>query len=325
MVASVALKAPFPWFGGKATIASLVWERFGPVANYVEPFFGSGAVLLGNPAPPVSETVNDADALLCNFWRALQADPEAVAYHADYPVSEVDLHARHLWLLDRKRDVARMIADPEWFDAKTAGWWVWGTCAWIGSGWCSGRGPWHLVGGELVNTSETSKLPHLGDAGQGINRQLPHLGDAGRGIADYLATLADRLRRVRITCGDWSRVVGPSVTTRHGLTAVFLDPPYSHDERQADLYSHDHNIGADVRDWAIEQGSDPLLRIALCGYEGEHTMPEGWEVVRWKARGGFGSQGDSRGRQNATRECVWFSPTCLGRRITQSLLPGVTP
>ena len=41
------LKAPFPWFGGKSRVADIVWDRFGDVANYVEPFFGSGAVLLG--------------------------------------------------------------------------------------------------------------------------------------------------------------------------------------------------------------------------------------------------------------------------------------
>ena len=37
------LKAPFPWFGGKSRVAGAVWDRFGPVKNYVEPFFGSGA------------------------------------------------------------------------------------------------------------------------------------------------------------------------------------------------------------------------------------------------------------------------------------------
>jgi site-specific DNA-adenine methylase len=37
------LKAPFPWFGGKSKVAPIVWERFGDVQNYVEPFFGSGA------------------------------------------------------------------------------------------------------------------------------------------------------------------------------------------------------------------------------------------------------------------------------------------
>jgi site-specific DNA-adenine methylase len=41
------LRAPFPWFGGKSRIAHLVWERFGDVAHYIEPFAGSLAVLLG--------------------------------------------------------------------------------------------------------------------------------------------------------------------------------------------------------------------------------------------------------------------------------------
>ena len=40
---NAALRAPFPWFGGKRRVAPEVWERFGDVPNYVEPFFGSGA------------------------------------------------------------------------------------------------------------------------------------------------------------------------------------------------------------------------------------------------------------------------------------------
>ena len=76
------MKAPFPWFGGKSRAAELVWQHFGDVGNYVEPFAGSLAVLLARPHEPRIETVNDADAYLANFWRALQADPEAVAqYH----------------------------------------------------------------------------------------------------------------------------------------------------------------------------------------------------------------------------------------------------
>ena len=43
------LKAPFPYFGGKSRVADIVWSRFGDVRNYVEPFFGSGAVLLARP------------------------------------------------------------------------------------------------------------------------------------------------------------------------------------------------------------------------------------------------------------------------------------
>lgn len=91
-------KRPYPWFGGKHRIAGAVWRRFGKIRNYVEPFFGGGAVLLArpdfDPAHPPTETVNDINAWLCNFWRAVKAEPDAVAEFAADPVSELDLHAR---------------------------------------------------------------------------------------------------------------------------------------------------------------------------------------------------------------------------------------
>lgn len=307
--------APFPYFGGKSRVASEVWSRLGSVANYVEPFFGSGAVLLARPDEPGIETVNDADGYLANFWRALQADPDAVAHYADWPVSEIDLHARHGWLINRKQRLLWSLEDPDFFDAKTAGWWVWGLCCWIGSGWCSGNGPWRHDGAHLTDARQ---LPHLGDAGRGVNRQRPHLGDAGQGVnrklplAEYFAALSARLKDVRICCGDWTRVMGPSVTTKHGLTGVFLDPPYDHALRDPGCYSTDeqHDVSSDVRAWAIEHGADPLFRIALCGYEDEHAMPPEWECLPWKTRGGFDGQNRDRDNQNRKKERVWFSPHC---------------
>jgi site-specific DNA-adenine methylase len=34
------LVAPFPYFGGKSRAADRVWQAFGEVENYVEPFAG---------------------------------------------------------------------------------------------------------------------------------------------------------------------------------------------------------------------------------------------------------------------------------------------
>ena len=96
-------KSPYPWFGGKARIAKMVWRRFGRVQNYIEPFFGSGAVFLNRPQPfDGVECINDFDGMVSNFWRAVQADPAAVAHHADWPVVENDLTARHYWLVQQK-------------------------------------------------------------------------------------------------------------------------------------------------------------------------------------------------------------------------------
>lgn len=341
------LKAPFPYFGGKAKVAAEVWRRFGDVPNYVEPFFGSGAVLLGRP--PVDgnrvETVNDADGHLANFWRSVARDPEGVAYHADWPALELDLHARGDWLYYRPDTldwVERLRADPDYYDVKSAGWWVWFASNWIGGlpsaaesqikGWKERLPDWV----EPVDRTGMvrRKLPHLRDAGMGVmrtgmvKRQLPHLG-AGKGVMRprqdlyaYMTQLADRLRGVRVCCGDWSRVTGPSVTYRHGLTAVFLDPPYSGEERNKNMYSvDDHTVAADVREWAIANGDNPLMRIALCGYDTEHgdAMPDGWHAYSWKANGGYGSQGNGRGRANAAREVVWFSPYCINQANDEPL------
>src|SRR5690606_19025327 len=170
------LKAPFPWFGGKSLCAAEVWAALCDVDNYVEPFAGSLAVLLARPETHTgtTETVNDLDQYLVNFWRALQHDPQAVAHYANNPVNEADLTARHIWLVNTGRErIMRLCGDPDYYDAQVAGWWVWGINCWIGSGWCSGNGPWTAVDGRLVNTKA---------AGRGVNRQLVHLGDAGRGV-----------------------------------------------------------------------------------------------------------------------------------------------
>lgn len=316
-------QAPFPYFGGKSRASAIIWKGLGQVDNYVEPFAGSLAVLLNAPRIARTETVNDLDGFVCNFWRSIASDPDTVARFADWPVNENDLHARHSWLVEQRTDLtARLEGDPDFHDPKIAGWWAWGIACWIGSGWCSGRGPWVRVDGKLVKR----KLVHLGDAGRGVHRKrvhlinlgrgvhrkLVHLGDAGQGVREWFSILAARLRRVRVCCGDWSRVCGTSVTTKLGVTGIVLDPPYSFDERTKDLYSIDSaSVSSRCREWAMSVADNPKMRIAFCGYDDEHEEFPGWTRVGWSTSGGYGSQGNGRGRANASREVVWFSPGCV--------------
>lgn len=334
---TAAIAAPFPYFGGKSRIAAQVWERMGrDCVNFVDPFAGSCAFLLAAPSHITTRTINDADGYIANFWRAVASDSDAVAKWLDWPVIEADLFARHVWLLKQRETLSeRLHTDPDYYDAKIAGWWCWGACAWLGSGWCSGEGPWSVENGAIVNIRDgdagqgvNRQLPHLGDAGQGvnrklpllggaktgINRQLPHLGDAGRARIDwlisYMRRLAAVLRNTRITCGDWARIVQPSVTTRNGITAVLLDPPYGVGEMDYSAgNNHNGDVAAEVWRWAVENGANPLLRIAVCGYEDGRATPPGWSVMRWKARKGY--QTDTA---NSHSETVWFSPHCLPER-----------
>jgi len=309
---TIPLKAPFPWFGGKSRAAALIWQRFGPVPNYVEPFAGSLAVLLNRPHAPKVETVNDLDAYLANFWRALTHAPDEVARHADHPVNEADLHARHTWLIQHKSaHKERMLTDPEYYDAKIAGWWVWGLSCWIGDGWTD-MPPKKLP--ELYSArGVTRKIPMISSAGSGVHQLAYHHGAPRESLLAYFQALSQRLRHVRVTCGHWDRILGPSVTFKNGcnntLTGILLDPPYD----EGDVKYAEHSAtSASVRKWCLENADNPLLRIALCGLEGEHDMP-GWDCVAWKAIGGYANQRSANAPENTNRhrERIWFSPHCL--------------
>ncbi len=331
------LRAPIPWFGGKSLAAPLIWRAFGDVANLVEPFAGSLATLLARPSAAKVETVSDKDGLIANFWRATAAAPVEVPRWADWPVNEADLHARHSWLVQQVNGLTeRLVADAEYYDAKIAGWWVWDISSWIGNGWCSRDerlsrqvpkigAPGHGIHAPSrkkpithrnkgVNVA-SAKMPRNRRGDPGVHRQA-----ANGELLDLFAALATRLRNVRGCCGDWRRVLGRStlgIDTRHGMTPcrILLDPPYAQEPRDKRLNREDANgISAEVRAWALENGSNPDRRIALGGWEGEHDMPRGWEKVAWR------SHGTAR---SSDRERIWFSPHCRPVELQADLFASI--
>ena len=317
---SGTLAAPFPYFGGKSLACETVWAALGDPENYVEPFAGSAAMLLGRPNVGKVETINDADGFVANFWRAVSLDAAEVAKHTDWPTNEADLFARHSWLVRHASGLLdRLHADPDYYDAKVAGWWCWGLCNWIGSGWCSGTGPWVHDGEKLV---DGRKLPHL-SAGRGVNRKLPHLS-AGQGrsayIYEWFGALMDRTRDVRVAVGDWQRVLNDSVTVRHGLTGVFLDPPYTKGAMDYAAGGVGGELANKVRAWCAKNGNDKRLRIVLCGHAGEHDalLQDGWHTRAWTARKGYAITDEAV--ENSASETLWCSPHCVPERQKQEAL-----
>lgn len=61
--------------GGKWRIANQIVSLMPPHRSYLEPFFGSGAVLFNKP-PSAIETVNDMDGDITNFFRILRDAPD---------------------------------------------------------------------------------------------------------------------------------------------------------------------------------------------------------------------------------------------------------
>lgn len=64
--------------GSKWNIASQIVDLIPKHHSYVEPFFGSGAVLF-NKAPSPIETINDLDSDVVNLFKCIQQDSERLA------------------------------------------------------------------------------------------------------------------------------------------------------------------------------------------------------------------------------------------------------
>lgn len=294
------LKAPFPYFGGKSKIARRVWDCLGRVSCYIEPFFGSGAVLFARPdwTPGMKEIVNDADCLVANAWRAIKANPGDMLSSALWPVNHADLVARRRWIADNRDELAaKCMSDPEWYDAKAAGWWIYVMCLSIGG-----------------FTGMKNSIPAI-DHAEGVLAW----DDAERAMA----RLRERLESVKVICGDWTRVMGGAWRSNGGVWGLFLDPPYDDARRAKGVYAHDEaGVSAKVREWCLRNGGSPDARIVLCGYGDEHDglLEHGWRVESWQANGCWPTRSsddhETESMKNRKKERLWISPHCDDRQPT---------
>lgn len=281
--------SPYPYFGGKSQIASEIWARFGNVQGYIEPFFGGGSVLLKAPKPATMELINDLDCYVANFGRAIKRDPEGVEYYAREPIIEVDLWAKNLWLANNRANYQEILTqDPEFFDSKVAGWWVYCMCLWVGDGVGISRSQQRFSFIPMGMLSRTQGNPQKS------------------------VVLAERIKNTKVLCGDWQRALTKGNYYNFLPCGIFLDPPYD-TKLCSKIYANNDPISPIVRNWAIENGANLDLRICLAGYKEEHDqfIPANWERVHWKANGGFGNQGKGRAKKNKEKETLWFSPGCL--------------
>lgn len=72
------LNAIFKYPGSKWSISGWIVNHFPEHHSYLEPFFGSGAVLLSKSRSDI-ETINDLDGDVINLFRWVQSDPERLA------------------------------------------------------------------------------------------------------------------------------------------------------------------------------------------------------------------------------------------------------
>lgn len=315
------VKAPFPYFGGKSRSADKIWEAIGDPKIFIEPFMGSAAVSLARPDTHKNNKLilNDSASFVCNFYRALIADPEGVMKWCAYPRFEQDMHARHRWIVlsdESKALQEKVRKDPDYYDVKLAGWWVYGINMWIGDKWGVAvkrvKSEEPHPGRENNRPTNMQKGIHCKEYEEDVGDKKPMLKMSGvhanelqantnSKLLAFLNSVAAKLRYARILNGDWKRVFTESeiATTSVG---VFLDPPY---DGHADFYGkNDVSINEEVRNWCIEYGQRKNFKIVLSGYgeDNDVLLAHGWTKQEVGKECGM-SKKDKR------VEYIWISPT----------------
>lgn len=278
---SVFVPSPIKWHGGKYYIATKIVRLMPPHTHYVEPFFGSGAVLFAKDFEGVSEAVNDLDCILMNFWGCL-ANPEYF-----------DALARTL--------EAAPFAQPLW-EASMA---VLETAQRMGQAGASSLSPAASVqlavaffvacrqslAGRMKSFAPFSKTRTR----RGMNEQCSAWWSAIEGLSGVHA----RLQRVGLLCDAYGKVLASEDDEQ---TLFYLDPPYLPEERVAKKVFQ-YEMAREEHKELLERILSLRGKVMLSGYRSElydHRL------ASW-ARHEFTLPNNAAGGETKRRmtECVW--------------------
>jgi len=289
----------FPYVGGKYTIAPEINRRFGEIDTRIDALTGSSSWILASP-PTKYEIVNDLDGYVVNYLRAVKYAPDEVARHLDFPRAELELIAYHHYTREKFPElVSRLGGDPDYYDPVIAARWAY-VMAYKRDPSLTKPGGWLTHNGRLMYERGNGRIRGCLTSS---HRVLSRLVKEHR-VSEYVTALSERLRNVQVFWNDFEVVVEKA--NHLGVVGILLDPPYPRHLRDFDYDTDAADVWQRAARWAVANGDNPKLRIAVCGYndaDSDALFPPEWARFVWR-RVGVG--------RNKDRECIWFSPHCGG-------------
>lgn len=234
--------------GAKWRIANWVISHMPEHESYVEPYFGSGAILFSK-LPARIETINDLDGEVVNFFRVCREFPSELAY-----VVEMTPWARDEF------DTACQIAPGDSIERARC----FAVRCWMAFGASTDSTSWrHSTGRKENGGPDNPKL---------WNRVPNTIYEVARRLKDVQIENRPALDIIR-------RFDGPNVL-------VYADPPYLQDTRTAhrDQYNHEMSDADHVE--LLEALNRHSGMVLLSGYDCElyQDMLFDWQVVRTSAQ-----------------------------------------
>lgn len=291
------MNSPIKWHGGKYYLAKKIVELMPRHLHYVEPYFGSGAVLFARDPNDqrlewgtkshergVSEVVNDINSDLTNFWRVL-ANPHAFRAFSRF-LQAVPFSERE-W--NRSNGLAKNgLVAPEETQEVQAAIHFFLHCR-------------QSLAGRMKSFAPLSK----NRTRRGMNEQASAWLSAIEGLPEAHA----RLRGVVSYCRDALEVIRKEDGRK---TLFYCDPPYLHVDEDGepvraspDVYQHEMTIEQHID--LLETLDDISGHFLLSGYPNKiydrYALREGWRRVDFNLPNNAAG-GDSKRRMT---ECVWMN------------------
>lgn len=204
----MGISSPVTWHGGKSKLASTILGYFPEHQTYVEPFGGSGAVLLAKQ-PSRVEIFNDLNGELVNLFQVLR---DTTTYRKLRRALDGTRYARAEFLL-AKESTDDPVESARRFIVRQRQ-----SRGGLGERWsyC------------------------IGDSRGGMSSAVARWQTG----LDQLPAVHERFRHVQIECEDWRTILNRYNARK---TLFFLDPPYLPETRAGGRYEHEMDEG-DHRD-----------------------------------------------------------------------------
>lgn len=239
------MKSILTYYGGKQRMAHKIVPLIPKHINYVEPFFGGGAVFFSKPFPKITnsghykEIINDKDQRLIRFYRVFQN-----RYEDLYELLDKTLYSKVEYQKSKMILNGEIMVDEVWF-------------AWA----------------YFVNIQQSFASQLLG--GWGFSSSAINHASVWRNKVEGLARFKDRMGKTVIECDDALKVI-QKWDSPHSF--FYCDPPYPRTDQG-------HYEGFALKDYEnlIEVLDSSEGSFLLSNYEQDVSIPNDWEKFEFSA------------------------------------------
>lgn len=232
------MKAIIKYPGSKWGLANWIINYFPKHHSYLEPFFGSGAVLFNKPRSNI-ETINDVDGEVINFFECVKTDPERLTHEIYYTP-----YARMVYEEAYRRKEANRFRRATYFCIRLN----------MGHGF--------RTNGEKVGWKNDIQ-----------GRERAYAAEDWKSLPKRMLEAAERLRGVQIECRPAIDVI-KRFNFKNVL--IYADPPYMLSTRHGKQYKEEMEDSehSELLE-ALKQHKGPTL---ISGYESDlyNDMLKGW-------------------------------------------------